>query len=1037
VIFDAEDDTELMYATVAQRSVEAALDGYNSTFFAYGQTGSGKTWTLFGDGEKSPGITTLAIKALFDAARARAADFLVRMSYLELYNEKLKDLLGEDPTAPSEVLRIIDDPMLGTVVHGANEINVTDVAEALELIDHGEAHRAFGSTSMNAHSSRSHVILTMVIECCSHDAGAHGTTVSRFHLVDLAGSERASNTGAKGATLREGAAINKSLSTLSQVIKALSKGKGRALAHVPFRNSKLTRMLQSSLGGNARTTVVCCASPAASNREQTRSTLAFAASAAKVSSKATRNRVHDKDSLLATYRKEIKRLRHQLEGSAMGELQAQLATVEAENEAMRMKMGGGGGGDGGDGGDGDGGDGGGGESKEASDGARASSDAHEGCVASQLQSLEMTHAENAATAGVGGPALDKHSLAMEKRLRVEAEADAAALRAQLRQWTSEARELGVLGLLTPVSEGIGREDARARRKEQAKRWAKDGAMVACLSRSLDMLGGPRVFFAAADVNGDRVLSARELHDSLTHASTDTRDACTLRDCARIAAAAGPRGLTLGNLLRVLGGALHLPDEGTLEKPKRRHAQSALVSPSPTRSTYGGGRGIYGSDLRRDAGSDGEDPPPPPPPGDVYDEDGAYADEAGGSVAPPEDAYGYGDVASKAQEQRLKPRQLLSQPSRSIHGFVEAEAKVAFDSAKEDDGVSREEAEAAAQRGKAKRAAIEEKNKIAALERKERREAIERRLAEARAKEVSRLASRKPRRKKKEMRASEQDEMRSILKETAAGTKTAARRAIEGRERRRQIELRNAERAKERKAKREKDNDRKHQVESGDARSRISALSGSQAAASEVGGGGEEDSEKKKTNASVQGRKPSATVLSSGRRKRSAKAHGKSTPTSSARKGDVSGAKGGGKTTGRRSAASRAKAAGGAKTTGRRSTAASAKVVGGAKTTGRRSAAARASKAAADGSSSDDDDLMAEFNATAGAVESSLSKERGAHTPAVAKTEPLAGADAATADAAPAVEEDAAPAAEDEAERAPAPAAAKKKKKKKKGFFGLF
>ena len=629
---------------------------------------------------------------------------------------------------------------------------------------------------------------------------------------------------------------------------------------------------------------------------------------------------------------------------------------------------------------------------------------------------------------------------MEKRLRVEAEADAAALRAQLRQWTSEARELGVLGLLTPVSEGIGREDARARRKEQAKRWAKDGAMIARLSRSLDLLGGPRVFFAAADVNGDRVLSARELHDSLSHASTDTRDACTLRDCARIAAAAGPRGLTLGNLLRVLGGTLHLPDEGTLEKPKRRHAQSALVSPSPTRSPYGSGRGIYGSELRRDAGSDSGDPPPPPLPGNAYDEAAAYAEEAGGYGAPAEDGDENADVASKAQEQRLKPRRLHPQSSRSIHGIAEAEAKVAFGSAKEEDTMSREEAKAAAERGRAKRAAIEERNKIGALERKERREAIERRLAEARAKEAARLASRKPRRKKKKVRADEQEQIRSILKETEAGTKTAARRAIEGKERRRKIEARNAGRAKKRKAERDKDNDRKQQIASGDARSHISVLGGTHTTAAKVDGGGGADTKKKKrTNASVRGRKQSATALSSGRQRRSAKA--RSAKSSAGKTGEVSAADAGGNTTGRRSAV------------------ASAQASGGAKTTGRRSAATRAIKGSADGSSSDDDDLMAEFNATAGAVGSSLSEGGCAQKPAapetkpaapetkpaapetkpaVAEPEPPAEADAATAEAALATKDGVGPAPAPASASAPAAAKTKKTKKtKKKGFFGLF
>ena len=1031
VVFDSQDDTELMYRTCAQRSVENALDGYNSTFFAYGQTGSGKTWTLFGDGEERPGITTLCINALFEAARARAADFLVRLSYLELYNEKLKDLLGDDPTQPSQVLRIIDDPMLGTIVHGVNEINVTSVAEALELIDHGEAHRAFGSTSMNAHSSRSHVILTMVIECKAQDDGeGSGTSVSRFHLVDLAGSERASNTGASGAQLREGAAINKSLSTLSQVIKGLASTKKGAHAHVPYRDSKLTRMLQSSLGGNAKTTVVCCVSPAASNREQTKSTLTFAASAGKISNKARQNRIHDKNSLLATYRKEIKRLRHQLEGSDIGELRMELANAQADAEAMRHQL------ESGDGANGAGG----GAAAVGNDGE------HQGCAASELQALEK-HAEKKKNEAV--PALDKHakhSLAVEKRLRVEAEAEAALLRSQLRKWTAEARELGVLPLLTPVSADLGKEDAR-RRKESAKRQAaKDAAMITKLAASLDMHGGVKECFQRADKNGDRVLSARELFTFLEqNTKRGRRVLCTLRDCARIAAAAGEKGLTLGNLLRVVGGALKLPAEGTLDKPK-----------GPTAALRRGRRAVRTNIFAQPQDEtppppsflsflddDEEEPPPPPLPDDDGEVYGAASDEVEDEdelrlTSDDDDDVVDVEANDAARKSRVKEDTLIpsDRPIRQIHGVaastnLPANLDTAGKSfllynvatAEEGEKLSVEDQHAAEARGKERRKAIEAKMNAAKKERAGRRAAIEQRRQRRIAEEKEQLESRKKRRPNNKHAVS-QAAVAAVRKSATAGTRHAAVAAVEGKARRARLEAQSKKRAAARKHEKERVDMRESQLKIERREARVSTVTG----AREQRRGG------KPKKAAAASKRAARTSSNAGPKESVAKTSRK-LATASKKKGTK-------KKTKTKAGVRKKKADAVAAASSATKKVATDKSGGNHKLKKAEAAAALAA-----GSSSDDDDLMAEFEAHAKMTESALHN-------AVPSVAPAAAAPAADTAVAPAVAPVVAPAAATPAAATdpaaapatapaanpPAPAVKKapaKKKKKKKKMFGLF
>ena len=266
-------DTHSIYGDATKELVEKALSGINGTCFAYGQTSSGKTHTLMGSPE-DPGITPLAIQDVFQTIEEYQTTkpntkFLVRVSYIEIYNEEIKDLLVHHhhggKKGNSKRLFIVDDTKMGPYIKNVNVKAVKNTQEVISLMKQGEKHRHFGSTNMNAHSSRSHTIFKMIIESADYHSGSSGdggrksledadsVVMSQLNLVDLAGSERAERTGARGKQLREGGNINKSLLTLATVIHKLSEGKTK---HIPFRDSKLTRLLSSSLGGNARTCVV-------------------------------------------------------------------------------------------------------------------------------------------------------------------------------------------------------------------------------------------------------------------------------------------------------------------------------------------------------------------------------------------------------------------------------------------------------------------------------------------------------------------------------------------------------------------------------------------------------------------------------------------------------------------------------------------------------------------------------------------------------------------------------------------------------------
>ncbi|XP_011699046.1 PREDICTED: osmotic avoidance abnormal protein 3-like [Wasmannia auropunctata] len=261
--------------------------------------------------------------------------YLALLSYLEIYNERLRDLLQDDTR---ETLTLKEDPTKGTYVAGGlREVPVKDATECATLVQQGDQRRAAAATKMNAVSSRSHAVLTLSLEAIAiNDDDKRGNAIrrGRLHLVDLAGSERQTRTGATGDRLKEAASINLSLSALGNVISALAAGNGR---HVPYRDSKLTRLLRDSLGGNARTLMIACVSPSDIDAEETLSTLRYAARARCIKNKPIVNE-DPKDALLRQYQLELQRLRKLLDSNDILNVGLDFQKDEEEREELREKQ---------------------------------------------------------------------------------------------------------------------------------------------------------------------------------------------------------------------------------------------------------------------------------------------------------------------------------------------------------------------------------------------------------------------------------------------------------------------------------------------------------------------------------------------------------------------------------------------------------------------------------------------------------------------------------------------------------------------------
>ncbi|ETV79261.1 hypothetical protein, variant 1 [Aphanomyces astaci] len=280
-VFNATESQDHVFTHSAAGLLDGFFEGYNTTVFAYGQTGSGKTYTM---GVEHGGVIPHVVSDVFSRGKKLDTDkmttVVLKMSYLEIFNEEVFDLLASTPTTS---LAVRDDLKRGIIVAGLSEHVVRSTDEVNQLLLQGAGRRATASTGMNDTSSRSHAICTLSM----HQQPAEGMAkFSKFHLVDLAGSERAKRTLATGDRFKEGVHINQALLTLGKVITALSDKK----AFVPYRESKLTRLLQDSLGGNSKTIMIACVSPADSNYDETTSTLRYAERTRCIQNKAVINK---------------------------------------------------------------------------------------------------------------------------------------------------------------------------------------------------------------------------------------------------------------------------------------------------------------------------------------------------------------------------------------------------------------------------------------------------------------------------------------------------------------------------------------------------------------------------------------------------------------------------------------------------------------------------------------------------------------------------------------------------------------------------
>ena len=301
-IFPPSSTQQDIYDFGVKGIIESVLDGYNGTVLAYGQTSSGKTYTMQGemDEERRQGIIPRMINHIFKYIyQNEGTDFMIKVSMIEIYQEKIRDLFD----CSRNNLNIREDSIKGIYVDGASERYVGCPNDVLALLEVGSENRAVAATNMNEHSSRSHSIFILTINQTNKQQGF--SKIGKLYLVDLAGSEKISKTGATGHTLEEAKNINKSLTTLGRVINSLTDGKS---THIPYRESKLTRVLQESLGGNSKTCLIITCSPSIYNESESLSTLRFGERAKKIKNKPKIN----KEVTVAELQKLVEQLKENL-----------------------------------------------------------------------------------------------------------------------------------------------------------------------------------------------------------------------------------------------------------------------------------------------------------------------------------------------------------------------------------------------------------------------------------------------------------------------------------------------------------------------------------------------------------------------------------------------------------------------------------------------------------------------------------------------------------------------------------------------------
>ena len=311
-IFDMDSTQEEVYKIAAVPAVESLVSGYNSTIFAYGQTGTGKTYTMEGFiyDYLSPkkGLIPRAIEDIFKYIEKNSnsdTTFIIRVTYLQIYNESIDDLLKSE----KKHLSIRESQKKGLYVEGLSEWAVRSPNDIYALLERGAQNRVKDSTYMNDVSSRSHAVFTIILEQMKICNGKKRFKSGKLNMVDLAGSERVKISGATGKQLDESRRINKSLSALGNVINALTDPKTK---HIPYRDSKLTRLLQNSLGGNCKTSMIAMISPYDGSYNESISTLNFAKRAKSIRIKASINEEVNQNALISQYEKELSRLREEI-----------------------------------------------------------------------------------------------------------------------------------------------------------------------------------------------------------------------------------------------------------------------------------------------------------------------------------------------------------------------------------------------------------------------------------------------------------------------------------------------------------------------------------------------------------------------------------------------------------------------------------------------------------------------------------------------------------------------------------------------------
>ena len=324
-VYDDDSTQAEVYADTASPLLHSVFEGYNGTIFAYGQTGCGKTFTM--EGVRSVpelrGIIPTTFSQVFGLIASGGGggrQFLVRASYIEIYNEEVRDLTSDNPKLRCEVK---EDKDRGVYIKGLQQREVKSEEELEAVMAKGNSNRTVGATLMNADSSRSHSIFCITVECSEPDTVKGGDEVKirqgKLNLVDLAGSERQSKTQAEGVRLKEATKINLSLSALGNVIEALVANASGKARHIPYRDSKLTRLLSDSLGGNTKTIMIAAVSPADYNFDETLSTLRYANRAKNIKNKPVVNE-DPKDALLREYQDEIRQLKLILQEKGLGDL---------------------------------------------------------------------------------------------------------------------------------------------------------------------------------------------------------------------------------------------------------------------------------------------------------------------------------------------------------------------------------------------------------------------------------------------------------------------------------------------------------------------------------------------------------------------------------------------------------------------------------------------------------------------------------------------------------------------------------------------